>query len=375
VLLLVLLACAPPTDGDLPADTGVGDEVPVPVSALAGTPYAARVRVGPVVVASPVTRDRVRFYVADPETGDGLEVRLGGRLADDVPPVGTLVTVGLVWVGPDSAPAGWIAAASDVVVEGGPVDPRVADAPESPVPYTLARWPDVRVTAQADPSGRARTSLGRPLVAAFAGPLPDVGNRGAVTGIVLPDGGVAPRFESDWEGPRVEAERIEGLLGDLIDGAYPEGVRVRVAGTQATPWSRDLRRAVLQDELGRGLWIDSEAFGERTTVPRDSGLWWVVPQRDALGWSARLASDPELGERRDLVVRALVPGEPLPERGTLVEGDVTGVGDVGPDGTRAVAEGFVLDDGFVELAGLGSTASVRGVVVEPGRVAVTRVVE
>lgn len=375
MLPVLLLACAPPPAADPPADTGVEVEAPVPVGDLPGTSFAARIRVGPVVVTSPVTRDRARFYVADPTSGEGLEVRLGGRFADDVPPVGTLATVTLVWVGPDDAPAGWIGSPDDVVPDGGFVTPRVADSPDAPAAFTLARWPDVAITSVLDPTGRAATSIGRPLVAAFAAPLPDVGNRGAVTGVVLADGGVAPRVEADWEGSRTVAERLEGTLAELLDGAYAEGVRVRVAGTQAGPWSRDQRFTVLQDEAGRGLWIDAEAFGVRTTVPRDSGLWTVEARRDDDGWSGRLWAEPELGERQDLRITFPALGEPLPVRGTLVEGVVTEVGPADAGGERPVAEGFVLDDRFVDLGALPPTVRVRGLVVDAGTVAVTRVVE
>lgn len=365
-LLLALLACGPSDVGSATDVDDTGEGRAPAIADLAALPYGARAAVGPVTVVSPPTRDGTAFYVQEPGTGDGLEVRVGVRWTGP-PEVGTSLILELLSVGTAEAPAGWLSSESDLVTLPDAAEPTVLDAPEAPRAWTLARWPALTVLSAEDPSGRADTSRGVPLDARFGVVLPPPGNTGTLTALVLADGALAPRVATDWEGPREEPAVVEATLADVRAGRVGDGTVVRVTATQASPWSRDGRTIVLQED-GVGVWLDAEGWGVRTTRPRDRGVWIGEVRTVGDVGTLRSWTAPELGDPVDFGWVSLGPADPeaLPDDGAVVEVDVTGLGRPDAFGERVSAEGLVLDDRFRLLDDAPSDARVRGVVDRRG---------
>ncbi len=377
---LLLAACGPSEALD-PVDDGV-DTASSQVHLLADAvdaPFGARVRVGPVVVVSPLLRDGTAFYVQELATGEGLEVRAGLRWPGP-PAVGEVVELSLLWVGSAVAPSGWLTDEAGLELLGVQAEPVVSPAVTDAGPFALVQWPDVVVLTHATASGRAQLSNGQALDGAFGVAVPPRGNVGTVTGVRLRDGAVAPRTDTDWEGPRVALDGVEATVEEIVAGAHFNGSLVRVQATQAAPWSRDGRWTVLQGVTGDGLWLDAEGWAARWTVARDHGFWTaeVVDDGERIhlrGWTA-----PEITERRLFAAPpwGLAEGEALPPDGRVVELSYTGLGRPDAWGERTTAEGVVLDDRFVPIDAIGVDGVVRGAMDRRGGrpiFAVSRAVE
>jgi hypothetical protein len=316
--------------------------------------YGAGVIVGPLRVATGRALGTGMVYLQDPEGGRLVEVR-PGRVDGWPPPVGTDITARLFWVGSARIPVMWLSTPADLldVRPGGEL--RMLEAPEDPPVFALARWTGVRVLSDADPSGRAQTSLGRDLVDRFGTLLPGRTSAGALTGIVLASGDVAPRTREDWDGPLRAPPPVETTLAALRAGAHADGEQVQLLATQVAPWSRGQRYTVIQDAVGEGMWIDAEGFGHGVGAPGQLGWWTGQVARDGQVVYLRSWTPP------DLQGPGAIVGSGGEDDGALVEITVSGLGAPDRLGERTTAEGWVLDDRFTDLTGL-QAGRVRGVV-------------
>ncbi|MEQ1504453.1 MAG: hypothetical protein ABMB14_19585, partial [Myxococcota bacterium] len=234
----------------------VVEALPVRVAALWDpTAVGQTVVVGPVVVTSPRTVDGGSFWVADPEGGrrSGLRIDLGPGI--EAPP-----STGVEWaltgtVVATDPPALALADDADAdVFDAGSLDQGSLDEAPDPVVAPYADDPELAgalvhagpltVTSPPDPLGRADTSLGVAIGGRF-GVSPGWNRTGELTGILDGDA-ISARSPDDWTGDLDGDPPLDvGLdaLGTLADGAS-----VTIGDlVLATPWSRDLREAVVQD--------------------------------------------------------------------------------------------------------------------------------
>lgn len=318
--------------------------------------YGSNVVIGPLRVVSgrqPITG---YVYAQDPNTGRGIELR-PGRLDPWPPEVGVDLTVRVAWTGTPRVPTGWVASLDDVLDQAAGGVPMILDAPGElapPAVFALARWPAVEVKSNADPLGRADTSLPWPLHDRFLINLPNLGSRGGLTALVQPDGALAPRFTSDWEGTRELRSPIPASVAAVRAGVHLDGSWVSVTATQATPWSADLRYAVLQDEHGFGVWVDAEGMGLGVGEPGEVRTWAGEVRHDGdVAW-LRAWETPSEPIEAARPVRLGALGE-----ASIVEVTVTGLAAPDAWGDRATAEGWLLDDRFGSVASLPDPSTVR----------------
>jgi hypothetical protein len=358
VVAMGLVACeavtAPPDEVEVADGPRTLDDV------LADPPaYGASVLVGPLRITSPSSAGSGHVYAQDPVSGAGIQVRRGAL--DGWPPrMGADVTLRLAWAGTPEVPVAWLASMDNIVDEapGGPLV--VADAPEAPAAYTLARYPVVRVTSMPDPVGRADTDLGRPLRDAFGVGLPSWTSEGALTALVLEDGSLALRSGEDWAGAWADPAPIASDVATIRAGALSAGTWVSLAVTQATPWTPDHRYVVVQDEVGHGLWVDAEGFGGEVGAPGEVGTWTAEVRYDGevpylrSWWPAEVSGSMP-------VVTATVP-----EDGAILDLVFQALGSPDPFGERVAGDGTVLDDRFGAIDALSPPVSVRGALLVRG---------
>jgi hypothetical protein len=351
-LLILLAGCTPPDPVVSAADSDL--EPPVTIASLRGGGLGrGYVDVVDARLAGGPTADGASVYLQDRVTGEGAELRIGVLGLGPPPPVGTPIHVRAWFEGAANAPVLWLVDTADLVVDGEPEELDVAVDPVAPRPLALARFTAVTVTSEPDPTGVADTSLGRRLDARFGVVLPSLGNTGDVTGIVLADGSIAPRSDEDWAGPREPGPVIQAILDDVLEGRIAAGAVVDVPVLQATPWTRDGRGALVQDETGRGVWLDTEAFGHGASKAGDLlVLRAEVREADGYRWLRSWWRAPPQGSRAPVVLGVL-------GHGVLVDVDVAGAGRPGWTGERVTAEGWTLDDRFVDLDTVPDPARVR----------------
>lgn len=358
VVAMGLVACeattAPPDEVEVADGPRTLDDV------IADPPaYGASVLIGPLRITSPSTTGSGFVYAQDPVSGAGIQVRRGAL--DGWPPaVGSDVTLRLAWAGTPEVPVAWLASNDNVVdvAPGGPLI--VVESPESPAAYTLARYPVVRVTSMPDPVGRADTDLGRPLRDAFGTGLPAWTSEGALTALVLEDGALALRGPEDWAGGWADPAPLETDVATIRAGALSAGTWVRLAATQATPWTPEGRYVVVQDELGRGLWVDAEGFGIDHGVPGEVGTWTAEVRFDGdvpylrSWWLAEVTGS------------APVVASTVPEDGAILDLLFQTLGPTDAFGERVAGDGTVLDDRFGVIDALSPPVSVRGALLVRG---------
>lgn len=362
-LALTTTGCAAATLPAGPADTAAPDAGAVPrsvVSLLDDPPsVGARVLLGPVTPISGAEPATGAVYVQDPSDGLGLRLLPGDVLGTDWPPVrGSSVQVRAVWAGEADDPVLFVDDPADVtVLDEGPVDEVVLPDPpvDDPVrAFTLVRHPGLEVTSRPDPGGRADTSLGLPLEDRFGVGLPGLGSLGRLTALVMPTGALVPRTADDWEGTRRDPPPVATTLAEVVDRVHPAGTWVTFEAVQASSWSRGGRYVLIQDDAGRGLWVDAEGFdvvrgavGERAT------------------WTGEVRRTRDLRWLRTWVSRGEVVEEGVPtvvseawRHGDVGRFEVSGLGPADAQGERTTAEGWLLDDRFVDLAGLADPTVV-----------------
>lgn len=315
----------------------------------------------PLVVTSPRTADGRAFYAADPAGGpySGVRIELGSVIDDWPLPVGTPFTAaGIVLANAPATLLARTAADLNPVVDA----PVVEVVPNEPtgeggrLVHALVIARGLRVTSAPDPLGEADTD-GTFAVGGLFGVSPGYGGDGDLVGI-LADGRVSARSAADWSGALAGDPPVQVDIAEL-DG-LPDGAPVVVPDAAlATPWSRDLRWALIQDADGRGAWIDAEGWG----------LWASLGEGDVADWVGEVRHRPE-----GVVLRVWDPPpvdgsrpavvSDVADPGALVDGQlarlaVSGIGPADPYGERP-ADGVLLDDRFSDLAELGPDATVVG---------------
>jgi hypothetical protein len=313
------------------------------------------------VVTSPSNAEGTHFYVADEAGGprSGVRVVMGGVLSGWPAPVGSPVEVrGSVQYG-DHGPRLDVSTRDDLSLLGAPVPPVVTDwTPDLPdLGYALVRSPRLQVVSHVEPSGLAATDIGLRLGGAFMG-APGWGARGRAVGILTQAAVLDPRTSTDWVGSAAQAP-LPGSLSELRAGAYEPGTPLELQGlARITPWSRDGRQAVLQDEHGRGIWLDNAGWSFDADAHR-VGTWVASalgsgPEALLLGWDV-----PTLGEEREASIRGDLAD------GALAWVDISGLVDEG-FGEWSTAEGHLLDDRFRDLSDLPDPATVLAAVRRNG---------
>ncbi|MEZ4240808.1 MAG: hypothetical protein R3F59_32565 [Myxococcota bacterium] len=359
-------ACEPPlatAPRDLLGD-GAEEVPPRPVADLWGgeVSVGARVTVGPLVVTSPRDIDLAAFFAAAPEGGprSGVRVVLGPAIDDWPLPVGTgfTATGTLVQRRP---PVLWITAAADLAaldveapdVPVEPVVPAVLEGPDDDLRYALCVAPALTVTSTPDPLGHADSTV-VPLAARF-GLVPGYAREGDLTGILGDDGRLSARSADDWTGDLLGDLPFEGLPLWKVDGVREGTPLVLDDLVLATPWSRDLRWAVVQDAEGRGLWVDQEGWSVwQRVAPTQVGRWTVEVRYDEIGVYLRTWIAPKVRGTRPVAVQT------HRDEGAMV---YFGGGDLGPPDAYGVRTAGVLtlDDRFVDLSELPEGSAVAGI--------------
>ncbi len=353
------MGCAPMSPGEEPRGGGVEGSA-VSVATLWGSePLNRVVVVRDARVVSGPTVDEGIVFVQDAEHGHGLAVRRRGHVPDWPPPVGTVVRLSGLFVGPRATPTLWIEGASSVTVLDTPRQApiRFVDPP-LPRAWALVRFDGVRVLGDPDPSGRTAVSVGREIDGRFGVALPGFDAEGDLSGVVMADGAIAPRFAADWTGDAGQETVPARSVRDLLLGDGRVGETIDLTGVQATPWSIGGRWVVLQDPAsGVGLFVDTEAWSaRRDTVPGDRLTWRV--QVGVVGGQAQLRA----WEEPRVVGQAVVTEGPSVRHGALWTERIEGIGPSDAAGERAVGEAFVLDDRFLALDDLPDPAWIRSVI-------------
>ncbi len=323
-----------------------------------GTLSTGTMLVGPLRMTTGLAEDHLTAFAQDPVTGLGVELLMGEALDGWPPPIGTPLKVRGYYAGPAEAPVVWISAMKDVTVLGEPEPLTILDGLDLPPALSLAQWEEVTVETMPDPGGRAELSVRRLTDGRFGRFVPDLGNYGAITGIVLEDGSVAPRAEDDWVGSRRQFTVPSATLDEVLGGAVEPGSYVRIRARQITPWSVGGRYTVIQDVLGQGLWVDAEGWSPWDAqaghaaeftgqVEVSAGTWrlraWTAPV-----WEAEDVEPPHVSAARD--------------HGDWVSLVVSGIQAADGRGDRRVDAAVVLDDRFQTLGAIEDGWTVQGVV-------------
>lgn len=314
--------------------------------------------VGPLRMTTGLAQDHLTAFAQDPVTGLGVELLMGETLDGWPPPIGTPLKVRGYYAGPPEAPQVWVSSMKDVTVLGAPEPPVVLDGDDLPLALSLASWEDVTVWTRPDPSGRAKLSVRRESDGRFGRFMPDAGNTGRLTGVVLEDGSVAPRSEADWSGPRDPYTPVESTIARVLSSVESPGATVRVSGVQVAPWTIGGRYTVIQDEAGRGLWVDAEGWSPWLAQPGRSGVFEGQLVVTAGTWQLRTWTEPAWSD-----APLATPIEaPVAEHGAWVSFPVSGIQATDGRGDRRVDGDVVLDDRFQALDAVQDGWTVQGVV-------------
>lgn len=368
LLLLAVPACLP----EVPAsdtDTDVADVAPFTLAELrTGDVPAGLLSVGPLVVVSGRAADAVSVVVQDAETGAGMLVLPSGRLDGWPPPLGTVVRLRGFYAGPSEAPVLYLTSAAAAVAVG-TAEPRLLDARAADLPaYALVRYDEVEVRTDPDPGGVAVLDDGVLTSGRFGRFVPASGSVGSLTGVRWSDGSVAPRDVDDWSGTVESVTPVDTTVADVLDGVHPTGLTVQVYATQVLGWTRDGRYTVLQDEAGRGVWVDGEGWWPWAGGTGNFGYYTgqVVVGEDRTYLRSWFPPTVEAGTRSVVVSPDVVDG-------LAVRRVVSGLGPPDAFGERTTAEGVVLDNRFRDLSTLPDPVELGGVwdaTTDPPRLAV-----
>ena len=233
-----------------------------------------------------------------------------------------------------------------------------------PPAFTYARWPEVRVTSLADPTGRADTSLGVPLVSRFGVSPPVFGSVGALEAVVLDDPALAMLRSGGFRGAEAALDIPVVQLSDLRAGAYPDGQPVAVEAVQVTPFSRERRFVLLAEEDGSpGVWLDGEGFGAAVGAYGERGVWFGEVRRDQdvvylRSWVSRTRL------RNVALAEAQVDGDP-PD-GAVVSWVLAEVGAPDRFGRVPVGAGWRMDARFRSLDGYAAGDTITAAVWRRG---------
>ena len=312
----------------------------------------AAVTTAPVVVVSPRTVGFPAFFVQDEGGGPyGLRVLLFGLLPAWPPAIGSVVTLSGTFV-QGSGPSLGIKAVDDGEVLGRAV-PVATPYGEDVGSFSLVSLSGVSVTSAADPLGRADTDGKVGLASVFGVDPPGWGEMGSLIGVVAEGQRVSLRTTADWSGSFAGEPPIEATIAEV--GELSDGTPVRLSGVQVTPWSRDGRWALLQDENGVGLWVDGEAWGIDSSEEGAAGIWQGEVRSDGEGLRLRTWFEMEMNGTGE----AIVTGDLVD--GALVSLTVDEMEPADEYGDRVVGE-VVLDNRFMDLEDLQPPLTVVGAV-------------
>jgi hypothetical protein len=359
-LPLTLAGCeapfVPPLEGDAPAVTWEARDL-----WRGEVAEGAQVTVSPLVVASPRDLDGGAFFAADPDGGPRSGVRIVlGLVVDDWPlPVGTPLSATGTLV-QQEPPVLWVASGADLDALEGEIEAPVAtdldgvdDRAFQNLRFALVVARDQTVTSTPDPLGHADAT--EVLVGGRFGVSPGYGRTGDLTGILGEDLRVSARTVEDWTGELHSDPPLEGAVLSKLDG-IPAGTPLVLQDVvMATPWSRDLRWAVLQDADGVGAWVDAEGWGLWGRVAQGSlGRWTVEVRYDEQGVYLRTWLPP-----RQRGTGPILVGKERDD-GALVW---FGASEVGPPDAYGLREAgdLLLDDRFLDLSALAEGDAVAGV--------------
>ncbi|MBX2803425.1 MAG: hypothetical protein KTR31_37440 [Myxococcales bacterium] len=345
MLIGLVVACAPPDDPS-PLDTAT-------VLTAADLDAASGfVLLEGLVVSSPRTADDRAFFAQGADRG--VRIVLGDILDDLPPPVGTPILIR----GTALSNTALLLHSEDDLRALGPAEPLLPTPfAEDLLPFVLTSLPDVTVTSALDPAGHADLDALADLGGLF-GVGPGYGRTGDLTGIL--DGTrISPRSVADWTGSIDPLPPVEATVATLK--GVPSGTPVQLTEvTQATPFDRSGRTAVVQDADGRGVWIDTEAWAAAATSDSGSRGSWLGEIRHRDGGSVlRVWTPPTV----DSTGHAPVFSDEDTD-GALVRRTVSGLGSPDATGQVPTAEGPQLDPVFLDLGDLPDpvsiTAAVRG---------------
>lgn len=339
-------------------DTAVSSSVVDLATLRSGAVSAGTLVVGPLRMTTGLASDRLTAFAQDPVDGAGIELRAGETLDGWPPPVGTPFKVRGYFAGDAAAPVIWVSATKDMVVTGEVEPVLVLDGETPPPPLALARWEAVEVWTEPDPAGRAELSVRRSTDGRFGRFVPGAGNTGALTGVLLGDGRIAPRSEDDWQGTRDPGVVLPSSVESILAGEVEAGATVTFEATQIAPWSIGGRYTVLQDAGGRGLWVDAEAWFPWVATEGTSATFTGQVQVVGGQWILRSWTPP--------VSLGLAAAPPVTSanvvHGALVDLTVAGIRAADVRGERVMDGDLVLDDRFRPIDTIGDGWSVRGVV-------------
>lgn len=360
-LVLGVLGCGLVACVEIPQVVHTGDDSGgmVDVDTLrSGSLSTGTMLIGPLRMTSGLAQDRLTAFAQDPVTGLGVELLMGEALDGWPPPVGTPLQLRGYYAGPPEAPVVWVSSMKDVTTLGEPEPLTVLDGADLPPALSLAAWDDVTVWTMPDPSGRAELSVRRVSDGRFGRFVPEVGNEGALTGIVLEDGSVAPRSAEDWAGSTDAYAAPTVSIDDVLSGRVEPGTYVQLAARQLTDWTVGGRYTVLQDEVGRGLWVDAEGWSPWSAQVGRAGTFSGEVEVTAGTWRLRAWAAPTWAGEDLAAPVSLGVGE----HGAWVSTVVAGLQPADARGDRRVDGGLVLDDRFRPLDELVDGWTVSGVI-------------
>jgi hypothetical protein len=259
------------------------------------------------VVTSPRSTTGTHFYVQAEGGGlhSGLRVQLDGFLEGVPPAKGTPIEItGDVTWG-DGLPHLKLSRFGDLEVTGEALEPAAppwTEEDSDALRGALVETSTLTVTSRPDPGGTADTDAGFTLAGAF-GFTPEWSNTGSLTGVVTGAREISLRGPGDWRGPNERWPTIDTEIADLRDTDWQPGTPIRFYATQATPWSFDGRWVVVQDEEGRGVWLDAEGWNITVDSMEGDTGWWEGEVRDHTveGRYIRTWLSPEITSSRAVV--------------------------------------------------------------------------
>jgi hypothetical protein len=312
------------------------------------------IQLGQAAISSQRLSKVPAFYLQDlsSDSSFGLRVDLHGAVNLWPPSIGSVVEIAGTVAYVDGAPRLSMSANEDGNIVGY-TELITSEAFENPPLHSLVSLPSVRVSSRTDPAGRADTDQGLGLESAFGVVPPNWDNSGELIGIVTHSNLVSLRHINDWNGPNETYPPLSTTIEEVSANLLEEGTPITLEALQASPWSVDQRSVVLQDDDGRGIWVDAEYWAWERSPEQSRGLWTAEVRGE--GSLLRVWDAPELSGFQ----------EPLTstndDNGSIIQHTITILDQPDVNGNR-LGNDYLIDDRFMAIEHWTPPLTVRGAI-------------